>query len=374
MISKMFYDQKTPCHIIDITRLRNNIEILLELKKRTSIKMLFAVKGFSNDRIIPLFIDNFDGISASGLWEARLGKELFKKTVHTFSSAYKHNDYSQINKYSDFIIFNSINQLNEFLSYSKNKNIGIRINPGYSTVKKYKIDPCHQYSRFGVNEESLSKLDLKKINGIHFHSMCEQYSPILSKTLDIVGDKFDYYLSQLHWINIGGGQLYTDFRYNRNEAIDALNQFQKRFDTDIYAEPCETVLLNSGYTVASVIDIVHNGIDTVILDLSAICNLPDIVNSPYRCKIYNADFPNKKPYSYRICGCTCYAGDIFGDYSFDQPLEIGTKLVFLDTASYSMVKNNYFNGINPPSYILYEHPDRFEVVKEYGYNTFLSVL
>lgn len=374
MISKIFYEQKTPCHIIDIDKIRDNIRTLQLIKRKTNIKLLFTIKGFSNDVIIPLFIDEFDGVSSSGLWEARLAKERFNKPVHTYSSAFKDCDYPHIIQYSDYIIYNSINQLNYFYDYSKNKKLGIRINPEYSTVKRKSVDPCQQYSRFGVTIDNLEKIRMEKISGLHFHTMCGQYSLTLANTLDVVGEKFDYYLSRVCWVNIGGGQLFTAYDYNVNEAINAINNFKNRYDIEVFAEPCETVVLDSGYTVASVIDIVHNGMDSVILDLSAICHLPDIVNAPYRCAIYNADYPQKKPFTYRICGCTCYAGDIFGDYSFDYPLQVGDKVIFIDTASYSMVKTNYFNGITPPDYLVFEHPEKITVAKEYGYNTFLSVL
>lgn len=370
------YDLKTPYHLIDLNKIKANIEKLLYVKNKTSVKVLFAVKGFSNDKIIPMFISDFDGISASGLWEARFGKELLNKSVHTFSSAYKKEDFSLIKKYSDYIIFNSTSQMNTFVSeFSKStQRFGIRINPEYSEVKKFAINPCHQFSRFGVTLEKLTDVNLKNISGFHFHSMCEQYSMTLDKTLNIVSEKFNEYLCEMKWLNIGGGQLYAEENYNLEQAISSINFIQNKYNLDIFLEPCETVVLNAGYTVASVVDIVHNGITSAILDLSAVCHLPDIINSPYRCSVLNASLPYKKKYTYRLSGCTCYAGDIFGDYSFDSPLEIGSKIVFLDTAAYSMVKNNYFNGIIPPYFVVCDSNNKISIVKEYDYNTFLSIL
>lgn len=376
MIFEEILNIKTPCHIIDIGVIQDNINILSCLRQKTNIKILFAIKCFSNEKIIPLFKDEFDGICASGLWEARLGSELFKMPVHTFSSAYKKEEFHLIHKYSDYIIFNSFNQLNRYITECKlnKKKIGLRINPEFSEVKKHSINPCHKFSRFGVTLDKLFNSNLDNITGLHFHTMCEQYSDSLDKTLNIVSNKFSHYLKTINWINIGGGQLYTDDNYDLETVITSINNLQRKFDLEIFAEPGETVVANAGFTIASVIDIVDNGMKSAILDLSAICHLPDIVNSPYRCEILNAYLPQQKPYTYRLTGCTCYAGDIFGDYSFDVPLEIGNKIIFLDTAAYSIVKNNYFNGIKPPSCAIYLPNGKINIVKEYDYNTFLSIL
>ncbi len=369
-------DIKTPCHIIELSKIEHNLKNLSQLNKKTDIKFLFAIKSFSNEKVLPLFINWFDGICASGLWEARLGKEFLKKPVHTYSSAYKDTEFNSIHKYSDYVIFNSTNQFCKYISECDllKKKIGLRINPEYSEVNKYSNNPCHQFSRFGITIDSLINSNIQNITGLHFHSMCEQYSDVLKSTLDIVDKKFEAYLKPMRWINIGGGQLYTEENYDMDIATESVNNFQRKYDVKIFAEPGETVLANAGYIVASVLDIVSNGMNSAILDLSAICHIPDIVNSPYRCEILNASTPYTKKYTYRLAGCTCYAGDIFGDYSFDNPLEIGSKIVFLDTAAYSMVKNNYFNGIKPPSCAICLPNGDIDVVKDYDYNTFLSIL
>ncbi len=337
---------------------------------------MFAIKGFSNDKIIPLFQSFFNGISASGLWEAQLGHDLLKMSVHTYSPAYKKDDFQQIIQYSDYVIFNSKNQLKLLLkeSIKKDVKIGIRINPEYSEVKKYAINPCHPFSRFGIKSDDLADFSLENVTGIHFHSMCEQFSSTLCRTVDIVSNKFEQYLNKMQWLNLGGGQLFTDPSYNLDEAINCINNLQKKYNLDIFIEPCETVVLDAGYMVASVVDIVHNEIDTAILDTSAICHLPDIVHSPYRCNIMNGFPPGKKAFTYRLAGPTCYAGDIFGDYSFDKPLTIGSRIIFCDTAPYTMVKSNLFNGIKLPYYAVYECNNPIKVVKKYDYNTFLSII
>ena len=189
-----------------------------------------------------------------------------------------------------------------------------------------------------------------------------------------VGSFILQYLHKIDWINLGGGQLFTDSSYSLDEAVNCINSLHKKYEFDIFVEPCETVVLNTGYFVASVIDIIHNGIDIAILDASAICHLPDIIHSPYRCNIVNAYLPNEKNFTYRLAGSTCYAGDIFGDYSFNQPLDIGSKIIFMDTAPYTMVKSNQFNGIKLPSYAIYEKDMPIKVIKQYNYDTFLSML
>ena len=367
---------ETPCHIIDLDKIKNNISILSLLKKKTNIKILFALKGFSNDKIVPMFIDFFDGVSASSLWEAQLAHDLLKKPVHTYSPAYKRNDINQIIDYSDYLIFNSLNQFSLFsqdciLGHVKQ---GIRINPEYSEVEKYAINPCHPFSRFGIKADDLNDSIFKKISGIHFHTMCEQFSDTLRRTIDVIDSNFNQYLHKIDWINLGGGQLFTDSSYSLDEAVNCINSLHKKYEFDIFVEPCETVVLNTGYFVASVIDIIHNGIDIAILDASAICHLPDIIHSPYRCNIVNAYLPNEKNFTYRLAGSTCYAGDIFGDYSFNQPLDIGSKIIFMDTAPYTMVKSHQFNGIKLPSYAIYEKDMPIKVIKQYNYDTFLSML
>lgn len=366
----------TPCHIIDFDTIISNIERLNELKKHTDITLLFAIKGFSNDKVVKQFIQYFDGICASGLWEAHLGKELLAKQIHTFSPSYTKHNFSQITKYSDYIIFNSISQWNNLgeIALNAKRNCGIRINPEYSEVQKNSINPCHYASRFGVHASELEIINFEQIKGLHFHTMCEQYSDTLLKTLNIIEKDFAQYLYKIDWLNIGGGQLYCDSDYNLSEAISIINYLQNKYSINIIAEPCETVMTNAGYFVATVTDIVKNELYTAILDASAICHLPDIVNSPYRCEIVNASEPYIKKYTYRIAGCTCYAGDIFGDYSFDTPLTIGSKIIFLDTAAYSMVKTNIFNGIELPYCATVRDNKIFTVEKKYSYDTFLSFL
>ncbi len=376
MLIKNLLDLPTPSHVIDLDKIESNLNILEHLCKKTNLMLLFALKGFSNPQILQHFILRFDGISASSLWEARLAKELTTLPVHTFSPSYCEKNFPSICAFSDCIIFNSISQWERFKAtvISNKLNCGIRINPEYSEIEKYAINPCHPTSRFGVHIEELEKIDFSNIKGIHFHTMCEQYSDTFRNTLNVIENKFGTFLHQAEWLNIGGGQLFCDEEYNLHESIELLNQIQNKYNLKIIAEPCETVVSEAGYFVTTVTDIVFNKIYTAILDASAICHLPDIIQSPYRCEVINAAQPNVKKYTYKLAGSTCYAGDIFGEYSFDTPLDVGSKIIFCDTAPYSMVKSNIFNGIPLPSYISIKKGHAFCLEKQYDYNTFLSLI
>ena len=367
------YELATPCHVLDVNILSNNLDSINFIKSKTDCICLFAIKGFSNSHFFQYFDNTIDGIAASGLYEARFAKEIYKKQVHIFSSSYTNYGIGEISKYSDFIIFNSVNQL-KLANGISNKliNYGIRINPEYSEQKKYKIDPCHPYSRFGIHYEDFSEDVLRVLSGLHFHTMCEQFDSTLDNTVNEVTKKFGNILNDMSWINIGGGQLFANSEYNKNNAIATINQLKNNYNLQIIMEPCEAIMENVGIYICKVVDIIQNGIDILILDGSAICHLPDIINSPYRCDIYGGYEPYERKYTYRLCGCSCYAGDIFGDYSFDDKKNIGDYIVFKDTAPYTMVKNIMFNGIRPPN--IYEFSNNhMKLIKEYNYELFKAI-
>ena len=272
MLIKYLLDIPTPSHVINLDKIEANLNVLEQLCKKTNLILLFALKGFSNPQILRHFIQHFDGLSASSLWEARLAKELTALPVHTFSPSYCDKTFSSICSFSDCIIFNSISQWEQFgtTAIAKKINCGIRINPEYSEIKKFAINPCHSASRFGVHAKDLEKIDFSKIKGIHFHSMCEQYSDTFRNTLTVIEKEFGTYLHQAEWLNIGGGQLFCDEAYNLHECIELINQMQDKYKLKIIAEPCETVVSDAGYFVATITDIVFNNVYTAILDASAI--------------------------------------------------------------------------------------------------------
>ena len=366
----------TPIHIVDTDILTKNLNRLKLIRENTGCKILFAVKGFSCDAILPYIAQYVDGISASSFYEARLGKDCTGKYVQTFSSAIKDGDIESIIENSDCVIFNSITQWEKYnqQTIQHGRACGIRINPEYSVVENYKVNPCHEFSRFGVRKCELKSIDFNTIDGLMFHNMCELGVEQLEETLKQVEHNFGDILRFVRWVNIGGGQLFTDDDYDLDRAIHCLNYFRRHFQIELFMEPCTAIMLNTGVLVASVIDIVDNQMKTAILDVSAICHLPDIVNFPYRSDIYNAYAPFERKYTYRLAGPTCYSGDIFGDYSFDDPLVQGQKIIFLDTAQYSMVKSIQFNGIPLPAVGTISSEEGFKVLKKYNYSNFLSII
>lgn len=368
-------DIPTPCHLIDIDKVISNLETINKICRKTDMILLLAIKGFSNDRIIKYFMDKVAGISASSLWEARLGKEVLETNVHTFSTAYTVRNIRFICEYSDYVIFNSINHFQEFgdIARMMKRQCGLRINPEYSEIVNDAINPCHYASRFGVHTKELEEINCNAVDGFHFHNMNGQYSDTFLRTIHKIEKDFGDYLYGVQWLNIGGGQLFSDEKYNLQDFIHIINYMQNKYSLQIIAEPCEAIMLNAGYFVATVTDIIENELLTAILDASAICHLPEIVSLPYRSKIQNAALPHEKQFTYRIAGATCYAGDIFGDYSFDIPLEVGTKIIFCDTAPYTMVRANLFNGVQLPYYATMSKNNGMKVEKIYDFNTFLAL-
>lgn len=372
---------KTPSYVIDKGRLIHNLEILNEVQEKSGAHILLAQKAFSNFCVYPLIGQYISGTTASGLYEARLGFEEMKKENHIFSPAYKPDEIDEIATICDHVIFNSIAQLKKYGEQvvKKGASIGLRINPEISTQEDHEIyDPCASGSRLGVTRANLDKalaedkncLDL--LEGIHFHTLCEQNSDALKTTVDGVVEKFGDIISKMKWVNFGGGHHITRDDYDRDLLIDIVKSFKSKFDVEIYLEPGEAIALNAGYLVTEVMDIVENGIKVLILDASAACHMPDVLEMPYRPPLKDSGEwgDDKKPFEYRLSSLTCLAGDIIGDYSFDHEIQIGERLVFEDMAIYSMVKNNTFNGIALPSIYLLNEDGSVELVKEFGYSDF----
>ena len=372
---------KTPSYVIDKGRLIYNLEILKDVQEKSGAHILLAQKAFSNFCVYPLIGQYLSGTTASGLYEARLGHEEMKKENHIFSPAYKPDEIDEIAEICDHVIFNSVAQLVKYGEQvvKKGASIGLRINPEISTQEDHEIyDPCAFGSRLGVTRANLDKalsenpncLDL--IEGIHFHTLCEQNSDDLKTTVDGVVEKFSDILQKVKWVNFGGGHHITRDDYDRDLLVNIVKDFKSKFDVEIYLEPGEAVALNAGYLVTEVMDIVENGIKILVLDASAACHMPDVLEMPYRPPLKDSGEwgDEKKPFEYRLSSLTCLAGDIIGDYSFDHEIKIGDRLVFEDMAIYSMVKNNTFNGIALPAIYLLNEDGSFELVKEFGYSDF----
>jgi len=365
----------TPCYLVDERLLIKNLEILDSVQKRTGCKILLAQKGFSMYAVYPLIGKYLKGVTSSSLFEARLGYERMGKEVHVYAPAYIEKEFDELLKYSDHIVFNSFQQWNKYKDKVKNYpgkklECGIRINPEYSEQDHAIYDPCGKYSRLGVTVKNFQPDQLDGIDGLHFHTLCEQNSDALERTAKVVDEKFGQYIKNMKWLNLGGGHHITRQDYDIEKLISTIKFFQDKYGVEVYLEPGEAIALNTGYLVARVLDIVNNEMDIAILDTSAACHMPDVIEMPYRPNIISAGKPGEKNYTYRLGGLTCLAGDIIGDYSFDKPLKPGDRLVFCDMAHYTMVKNNTFNGVNLPAIALYSEKEGIRIVKEFDYSDF----
>jgi len=375
-----FYSLPSPCYIVDERLLKKNLEILDSVQQRTGCSILLALKAFSMFSVFPLIGKYLKGVTASSLFEARLGYEKMGKEVHIYSPAYIEKDFDEILKYCDHIVFNSFSQWEKYRDKVKSagskKRIecGIRINPEYSEIEKPIYNPCYKYSRLGVTLANFRPDMLEGLDGLHFHTMCEQNSDTLERTIKVVDEKFGPYIRKMKWLNLGGGHHITRPDYDIETLIRSIMFFKDKYGVDIYLEPGEAIALNTGFLVSTVLDIVDNGMKIAILDTSAACHMPDVIEAPYRPNIIDAGMPDEYPYTYRLGGPTCLAGDIIGDYSFKEPLKPGDRIVFCDMAHYTMVKNNMFNGINLPSIAVYSETEGIKVIREFGYEDFVSRL
>jgi len=364
---------KTPFYIVDKSLLIHNLEILKEVKDRAECKILLAQKAFSMFSVYPIISKYLDGTAASGLYEARLGAEEFKPgEVHVFSAAYNPDEIDEIFEISDHVIFNSFSQWDKYKdkAIASGKQCGLRINPECSTQEHGIYDPCSVGSRLGITIDNFEPNKLDGISGLHFHTLCEQNSDALITTLHAVEEKFGQYLSSMKWVNFGGGHHITRDDYNVDALIEAIVNFKNKYNVEVYLEPGEAVALNTGFLVSTVLDVVENDIRIAILDTSAACHMPDVLEMPYRPNVINAKNPNVSAYTYRFGGPTCLAGDIIGDYSFDTKLKVGDKVIFCDMAIYSMVKNNTFNGMKLPSIAVAEINGEVKLIKSFGYEDF----
>ena len=364
---------RTPCYVIQEQKIIENLERLKQVKEATGCKILLAQKAFSMYSIYPLIGQYLDGTTASGLYEARLGKEEMKKENHVYAPAYREEEIDEIISYCDHIVFNSFSQLTKYKEKvkQKGKSIGIRINPECSTQEGHAIyDPCAAGSRLGITKANFCPELLEDVEGIHFYTLCEQNSDDLKTTLQAVEEKFGPWLSKMKWINFGGGHHITREDYDIETLITCMNEIKEKYHVQIYLEPGEAIALNAGSLFTTVLDIVHNGIEIAILDTSASCHMPDVLEMPYRPPLKGSGKSGEKAYTYRLGAPTCLAGDIIGDYSFDEPLTCGQRLEFLDMAIYTMVKNNTFNGMPLPSIVLERKNGECQIIRTFGYEDF----
>ncbi len=370
---------KTPCYVIDEKRLLHNAEVLSSVMSHTGCKILLAQKAFSNYDFYPLLSGYLSGTEASGLYEARLGKEEMPEgEVHVFCAAYRDDEFDELLKYADHIVFNSIHQLAKFgaLAKENGKSIGLRINPECSTQEGHEIyDPCAPGSRLGVTREVWDKEMtpelLALLDGLHFHTLCEQDSDALEITLKAVEENFGDILPSMKWLNMGGGHHITKPDYDIATLEKLLIYAREKWGVQVYLEPGEAVALNAGYFMTRILDIVeNNSIKIAILDSSAACHMPDVIEMPYMPPLLDAASDSSKQYSYRLAGPTCLSGDVIGDYSFDHELKAGGMLIFGDMAIYTTCKNNTFNGMPLPDIYKLGADGIFEKLTDFGYDDF----
>ena len=368
----------TPSYIVDERLLIKNLEKLKSIIDRTGCRILLAQKGFSMFYFYPLIKKYLNGTTASSLYEARLGFEEMGNETHIFNPSYREDEIDEILSMVDHIVFNSFNQWSKYKnivkSHERDISCGLRVNPEYSSVETEIYNPTGKFSRFGVTKVNFREDELDDIDGLHFHALCEQNSDALEATLVAFEEKFGQYLHGMKWVNFGGGHHITRDDYDVEKLINCINYIKNKYNVEVYLEPGEAIALNTGYLVTEVLDTIYNEMDILLVDTSAACHMPDVIEMPYRPFIINSGLPNEKAYTYKLGGPTCLAGDIIGDYSFDQPIKIGDKLIFTDMAHYSMVKNNTFNGINLPSIAVYTEKDGVEVIKRFQYEDFKNRL
>lgn len=372
----------SPCFVVDEVVVEQNLRVLQRVQEQSGAKVLAALKAFSMWSLGPLTAKYLSGICASGIHEARLGKDFYGGEVHVFSAAFNPSDIEYLRGFAHHIVLNSFSQWQRFkpeLLQEKIRrpefNIGLRVNPEHSEGAVELYDPCAPCSRLGIPLAEFSGQDISGVDGLHFHTLCEQGVEPLVRTLDVIEDKFGDILKGMRWVNFGGGHHITKPDYDIEKLVNVIRCFSKKYQLQVYIEPGEAIALHSGVLVSEVLDITKNQTQLAILDTSATCHMPDTLEMPYRPDIHGAGQAHETPHTYRLGGMTCLAGDVIGDYSFTQPLHVGQRLMFDDMAHYTMVKTNTFNGIELPAIALWNsETDALRIVKRFGYEDFKNRL
>lgn len=368
----------TPCYVVDEAALVRNLKILDSVQQRTGCKILLALKGFAMFSLFPVIREYLCGIAASSVDEARLGREEFGREVHFCAPAFPDADFEEILSCCNHMVFNSFSFWKRYRprihASWKAVQCGIRVNPEHSEVRVPIYDPCGPCSRLGVTRSRFEPDGMEGISGLHFHTLCELNADALERTLPAFEEKFGEFLKDMEWVNFGGGHHITRSDYDVDLLCRLITGFKNRHPLEVYLEPGEAIALNTGVLVASVLDVFHNGMDIAILDTSASAHMPDVLEMPYRPVIEGAGTPGEFPFTYRLAGLTCLAGDVIGDYSFPDPLKVGDRLVFQDMAHYTMVKNNTFNGVRLPSIGILTSGGDFRLVRKFDYTDYRNRL
>ncbi|MDT8318040.1 MAG: carboxynorspermidine decarboxylase [bacterium] len=360
----------TPCYVCEEELLQKNLDLLGRVQRESGAKVLLALKGYAMWSTFGLIRKALHGTAASGLFEARLGREEMDREVHTFSPAYVESEIDEIAAISNHMVFNSFSQWKRFRHRVGKVSCGIRINPEYSEIETEIYNPCAKYSRLGVTLNNFEEGELEGIEGLHFHTHCEQGADVLERSLAVVEEKFGRFFSSMKWVNFGGGHHITRAGYDVDKLIRLVKNFSEKYGVQVYIEPGEAIGWRVGPLVASVVDIVSNDMVTAILDVSISNHMPDCLEMPYRPAVRGAGEAGEFPNSYRFGGPTCLAGDFIGDFSFPEPLKVGDKVVFEDMIHYTFVKATTFNGIKLPSLGIWTKEGEFKLVKEFAYEDY----
>ena len=378
-IEKILALAPSPAFVVDLGRLRHNLAILDEVQKKSGAKILMALKAFSMWSVFPLIRKTLHGVCASSPWEARLGHEEFGQEVHSFAAAFREEDVRELLDISNHLVFNSFAQLERFRPlWEKEKgrvSIGLRVNPEHSEGHTPLYDPCAPNSRLGIRRADFEGRSLAGVEGLHFHTLCEQLFEPLERTARAFEEKFGAFLPQMKWLNLGGGHHITREGYDIDALVELVKHFRRKYGVDVYLEPGEAIAIGTGILVGEVLDVVENGMEIAILDVSATCHMPDVLEMPYRPEIHGGFAPGERAHTYRLGGPSCLAGDIIGDWSFERPLLPGDRLAFLDMAHYTMVKTTTFNGIRHPAICTWEpETGGLKVVRSFAYEDFKNRL
>ena len=372
-------DLPSPCWLLEESLLRKNIAIMKQIQDKAKVKILLALKGYALWKSFGMMRDVLHGCCASGLHEAILAHEEFAKEIHTYSPAFKEEEIKDIAKISHHMVFNTPAQFHRFASLAKGYNpkisLGLRVNPEFSKAPKEIYNPCGLYSRLGTTKANFDEAILEQCDGLHFHALCEEDVDALEGVLEHFESNFGTFIPQMKWINFGGGHHIARDDYDVDKLIKLLKNFKARYPmVEVYLEPGEAIGWRTGALYATVLDIVENGMSIAILDTSAEAHMPDTILMPYRAEVRGAKKPNGAPYVYRLGGNTCLAGDIMGDYSFDQPLKIGDRIIFEDQMHYTMVKATTFNGIKLPDIAIRRIDGTVDIVRQFSYEDFKNRL
>ncbi|WP_306533362.1 carboxynorspermidine decarboxylase [Geobacter sp.] len=374
-IEKILKLAPSPAYVVDLGRLRHNLAILDEVQRRSGAKILMALKAFAMWSVFPIIRETLQGVCASSPWEARLGREEFGREVHSFAAAFKESDVVELLSLSNHLVFNSFNQLERFRPlWEKERgrvSIGLRVNPEHSEGHTPIYDPCAPKSRLGIPRREFDGRSLEGIEGLHFHTLCEQLFEPLERTAKVFEEKFGQFLPGMKWLNLGGGHHITRKGYDIDALVELIKYFKGKYGVEVYLEPGEAIAIGTGILVGEVLDVVRNEMDIAILDVSATCHMPDVLEMPYRPGITGGFDPGEKAHTYRLAGPSCLAGDVVGDWSFEKPLNPGDRLVFEDMSHYTMVKTTTFNGIQHPAICTFEpETGELRVVRSFGYKDF----